>query len=610
MDPQDFFRTLWGDPPPGVINIFRLPDRASSWHRIIPGINELLSRYEHEEVYTGVSLADQQKGRFTTRNRIEEAAAGAIAGVWADIDVFHPVHTKAERLPGTREEAMEVMSKLRYEPTLIIDSGHGLQYWWLLHHPWVFQDETEWGEARRMVQWWHHETKELFDARGWTTDSVYDLSRILRIPGTYNNKVPEDRKRVVAVKTGGPRYDREDFLRLGPEEFVATAPAPEQRRGRKGRAAYEASATASGLILDPKAEPNAVRLAALLKADKKFQRSWDRDRPDLDDQSPSSYNMSLADIAVRAGWPDQEVVNLLICWRRMHGFDLKLRERYYELTLARAKEPIEMKREQRRLEETLADPPEDEAEVYRDSLARLFKVDIIRIVKYLGDPPEFFMQTEQGDITIGPISNVYSQPKFREAVGAATSVVIPKVSGAVWETRIQAILSSAEDVDVGEASHPVEETKGWVHDYLIERYVRSEEEWEKGAQQRRPYMTDGHIHIFMNDILHWMDVTLNQKLDKSKMGQRLRRIGSTTHRVHVNFGGARTTRSVWALPEEFQPPDEGEGQPEGDPEDQGEGPDGGVDNAPRGPKAGVDNGVDNGPASTAEGGIHEGEDAP
>lgn len=366
MDPQEFFRTLWGDPPPGVINVFRLPDRKSSWHRIISGINEILSQYAHEEVYTGVSLADQQKGRFTTHNRIEEAAAGAIAGVWADIDVFHEVHAKAERLPGTREEAQEVMAKLPYEPTLIIDSGHGLQYWWLLRTPWVFQDEDEWGEARRMVQWWHHETGELFDARGWTTDSVYDLSRILRIPGTFNNKVKDDPKEVVAIKTGGPRYDREDFLKLVPEEFVATAPAPEQRRGRRGRAAYEASATTSGLILDPKAEPNAVRLAALLKADRKFQQSWDRNRPDLKDQSASSYNMSLADIAVRANWPDQEVVNLMICWRRMHGCDLKLRERYYEITLARAKEPIEMEGDNSKLGEVLTEQERGNASINVD----------------------------------------------------------------------------------------------------------------------------------------------------------------------------------------------------------------------------------------------------
>ena len=366
MDPQEFFKTLWGDPPPGVINIWRLPDRISSWHRVLAGINGFLQQHAHEEVYTGVSLADQQKGRFTTGNRIEEVAAGAIAGVWADIDVFHEVHTKAQRLPPNREEARAVMAQLPYEPTLIVDSGHGLQYWWLLEKPWVFEDEAEWNEARRMVQWWHQMTLKLFDARGWTIDSVYDLSRILRIPGTFNNKVPDDPKEVVAIRTDGPRHSVEDFRKLVPEEFVATAPAPEQRRGRRGRASYEASATSSGLILDPKAEPNMVRLHALIKADRKFQKSWDRNRPDLKDQSPSSYNMSLADIAVRADWPDQEVVNLMICWRRMHGEDLKLRERYYELTLARAKEPIQMEQEQQRLEETLTQPPEDEPEVLKD----------------------------------------------------------------------------------------------------------------------------------------------------------------------------------------------------------------------------------------------------
>ena len=361
MDPQEFFKTLWGEHPPGVINIWRLPDRKSSWHRIIAGINELLAKFPHEEVYTGVSLADQQKGRFTTGNRIEEVAAGAIAGVWADIDVFHEVHTKAEKLPPDRDAARAVMEQLPYEPTLIIDSGHGLQYWWLFKKPWVFGGEGEWNEARRTVQWWHQMTLKFFTARGWTIDSVYDLSRILRIPGTFNNKVKDDPKEVVAIKTGGPRYAVEDFTKLVPEEFVATSPAPEQLRGRRGRTSYDtASTTSSGLILDPNAEPGAVRLNALAKVDKKFHQSWDRNRPDLKDQSASSYNMSLADIAVRAGWPDQEVVNLMICWRRRHGEDLKLRENYYARTIAKAHEPME--REKVEEDQDVLDDPQDAEE--------------------------------------------------------------------------------------------------------------------------------------------------------------------------------------------------------------------------------------------------------
>ena len=364
MTPSAFLTALWGDQPPGMINIWRLPDRTSSWHRELGGIDSLLKEHANGELYTGVSLSDPQKGRFTTKNRIEEAAAGAIAGVWADIDVFHPVHTKAGRLPANREEAREVMAQLPYEPTLIVDSGHGLQYWWLLEKPWVFKDEGEWAEARRMVQWWHQMTLKLFEPKGWTADSVYDLSRILRIPGTFNNKVKDDPKEVVAIKTGGPRYTTQDFTKLVPEDFEATAPVPEQRRGKRNTSEQQqGSTTTSGLVLNPDAEPKPVRLNALLKADIKAMLTWKHQRPDLRDQSPSGYNMSLADIAVRAGWPDQEVVNLLICWRRIHGCDLKLRERYYELTLARAKEPIQTEREQRKLEETLADPPEGEGEI-------------------------------------------------------------------------------------------------------------------------------------------------------------------------------------------------------------------------------------------------------
>ena len=61
----------------------------------------------------------------------------------------------------------------------------------------------------------------------------------------------------------------------------------------------------------------------------------------MTDQSPSAYNMSMATMAMQAGWSDQEVVNLLICWRRKHGHDLKLRENYYLMTLDKAREPID-----------------------------------------------------------------------------------------------------------------------------------------------------------------------------------------------------------------------------------------------------------------------------
>ena len=132
----------------------------------------------------------------------------------------------------------------------------------------------------------------------------------------------------------------------------------------------------------------------------------------MTDQSASAYDLSMATIALGAGWSDQEVVNLLICWRRKHGHDLKLRENYYGVTLDKAKEPIEIAQAEEQLSEALAQPPEDQTEVLKETLETLFRVDIIRIVKYAGDPPVYYMYTKQGDITLGEINSITSQTKF------------------------------------------------------------------------------------------------------------------------------------------------------------------------------------------------------
>ena len=348
--PQQFLTQVWGDPPPGVVNIWTLPERTSFWYTNFGQVDRDMQHHLHEEVYTGTSLAAKRGNRFNSKNRIKVAQAAAIAGLWSDIDVYHPVAHAEKALPATLEQAREVMEQLPHEPTMIVDSGHGLQYWWLFKEPWVFGDADEHEQARRVTQWWHLRTKELFEARSWTVDSVFDLARIMRLPGTFNNKVPGERKQVEVILQDGPRYDREDFLKLVPGDFSASTPPTEDRGSRGGRTGERGGVNAGGLALSPDAQPKRVRLEALLKADPKFRRTWEKNRPDLKDQSASSYNMSIADITIWSGWPEQEAVNAMIYWRRKHGHDLKLRENYYALTVAKAKGPFQ----------TSYDGPEDD----------------------------------------------------------------------------------------------------------------------------------------------------------------------------------------------------------------------------------------------------------
>ena len=59
-----------------------------------------------------------------------------------------------------------------------------------------------------------------------------------------------------------------------------------------------------------------------MENDQKFKRSWEHRRPDMQDPSASGYDQSLANIALAAGWSDQEIANLMIAHRRKYGEDL------------------------------------------------------------------------------------------------------------------------------------------------------------------------------------------------------------------------------------------------------------------------------------------------
>ena len=192
---REFLTALWGNPPPGVILIWTLPEKESNWYTRLDQVNQNVEHLAHEDVYTGVGIANRNRARFTTQKRLTEEEVGGLAGMWADIDWAHPVHRKPN-LPPSLEQAMETLEGAQFEPTQLVNSGHGLQAWWLFEHPWMFQTPEDQELGRRAAQWWHQHINGLYTARGWTTDSVFNLDRIMRLPGTWNNRVPGERQPV------------------------------------------------------------------------------------------------------------------------------------------------------------------------------------------------------------------------------------------------------------------------------------------------------------------------------------------------------------------------------------------------------------------------------
>jgi len=513
MEAGEFLTTLWGNPPPGQVLIWTLPQKRSIWYTRLDDVQ--VSGFAHLDVYTGVGVAPSGV-LLRTGQRATAEMIGGIAGAWADVDYAGKDHTKLN-LPPAEADAWELIHAMPIPPTIVVHTGHGLQAWWLFDEPWIFKDgERE--QAQAMIRGWQGHMAELAEKRGWVVDATHDLSRLMRLPGTFNNK--SDRVPVKVLSSGGPRYSREEFPSLA---AVASTNGVSVEQ-----------TTIGTLTLDPTAEPSFEKFLALMENDPKFKRSWERRRPDLPDQSASSYDMSLASFAVMAGWTDQEIANLIIASRRRYGDDLKLREDYYARTIGKARGPAEQAEAQERLEEgaSLSD------------LSILLGVEIIDLVKHVGDPPEYWMETGDGSITLGGINNIIDQGRFRNAVADTTGRVLLKCKEPLWARRAEAILACCRVIDMLDISHPGNEMAHWVETYLDTQTILDDK--NVAAEQGLPFKReDGAVMFALDGFKQYLRFSVGEQLSSLKLGQRLRLCGIEPTVVRVLVRGTETTRNYW-----------------------------------------------------------------
>lgn len=182
---------------------------------------------EHGDVHFGAGLyrPDILRGRGTSDD------VTAITSVWLDLDVHDPqVHPRND-LPLSCGEAMEFLDAFPLRPPIIVSSGHGLQAYWSFDEPWWLPTSTDRAAAADFLRRWGATVQSHAQQRGWQFDPVWDLARLLRVPGTTNWKTAP-RRPVIMVSPceEGPllHHRREDIQRLFVPTTVAapSEPAP------------------------------------------------------------------------------------------------------------------------------------------------------------------------------------------------------------------------------------------------------------------------------------------------------------------------------------------------------------------------------------------------
>ncbi|HEX8915029.1 MAG TPA: hypothetical protein VF796_21935, partial [Humisphaera sp.] len=202
------FLTAWHDPadvPAAAAHAVALSARSCVWY--------------------GVGV---RGGRSAGRGGSADVVA--VTGLWADVDVAHPVHAK-KNLPPTSTDALLLIGDVGVEPTIVVDSGHGLQAHWLFPEPWLLATDDDRRAAQDLSNAFKVTLRRHAAARGWAVDSVADLARVMRVPGTSNRKEPDDVRPVTVHTADGERCGIEDLravlLPHAPAAAVATVTVPD-----------------------------------------------------------------------------------------------------------------------------------------------------------------------------------------------------------------------------------------------------------------------------------------------------------------------------------------------------------------------------------------------
>ncbi len=162
------------------------------------------------DVYVGVN---PRVGRGGKKENVEWLTA-----FHAEVDYGEDGHKKPS-LHKTYNDALTAIEAFPLTPTLIVHSGGGFHAYWVLREP-VKVGDVGISQLEAI-------NSALCQSLGGDS-GTQDISRVLRVPGTYNFKIKESPRKVEFVAEG-PMYDYGDFANYSTQK-PATQPQTAKRK--------------------------------------------------------------------------------------------------------------------------------------------------------------------------------------------------------------------------------------------------------------------------------------------------------------------------------------------------------------------------------------------
>jgi hypothetical protein len=512
-------------------------DKVTHWFKI----GELKAMAKHaitltkSDVYFGCSLTGN-KGTANARGKASDATG--IPGLWLDIDFKSPeAHKKNDHLPPSIAEATSLVDSMPIRPGLLVASGNGLQGWWPFKEPFMFDSPEEKRKAELVLAGWNHELIRKASAQGWEADSTFDLARVFRVPGTWNQKTNPP-KLVTINRDDARRFELSDF-----DEWTA----PEQEQG---------IILGNKVNVDPAATMPVCAMDLCIRS-KKFAKSWNKDRDDLKDTSGSGYEMSLTALAVMDGWNDQDITDMLICFGKKYNQPAK-DARYYRYTIAKARKDrdgdcVSIEHIQdwsKAIEQVYGSADEDDKSKIRkgilEGVHKEIGINILRVVRFPASGPKKGMESSFKlvmpgcQIWLANSGEILNQEMFRRKLAGEKIAMQRKRRG--WDKVADAIIAASEDEQADEETTAEGHGLALVNDYL---WSYPYDGTEDAIADKMPFRREGMIWFYGSEFRRWCSTFRGESIDPQTMGKLLGAAGC----VHSVQRHPRTKKPdrVWGI---------------------------------------------------------------
>ena len=562
MDTREFLESLTEsalDDGLGWLTIWALSNKRSSHFTAAAAADEYAAKWRAEtDLYYAPVLRRSDLG---AKRRGGLGDLSVALAVWADVDVHvEGIHNDAA-LPPSKEAARQIVERMGRPPSIVVDSGNGIQALWLFSEP-VEADDRLAELSRRWEATLQAEARSLgygYDVGNW------NLDRILRLPGTLNFK-GDAPKEVSILSVDSVRYTVDDLEAVAIDVSLSAAAAAAGHPATFSAIQRDLETVGGAFTIRRDVDPPGAVLGMMEADPERVGASWILTRRfKSGDTSPSSYALSLATIAATAGWTNQQIADLLCAFHRRwkdkrdasydshrHGYQ------WFVRTIAKARsggdeeaptqpvDPIEV--------ETIAgaEPNQKAAWLSEKFGFRFVRIDQQNRQETTRGNIAYYMvvdeeSVEDALVLLGGENSLHEPRTIRNRIEAASvhTLSIPSelLAPRRWEAEIYPVLKTTVTLMSDES--PVEQVRS-----LLAEYFTSHGSTASGSdvyslrEQRRPYVGGGAVWIHLSPFGGFVEAQGLRELRGRRLHRLLGAVGFSSRTVKTEAG----SRSYYHAP--------------------------------------------------------------